>query len=208
MGVATMAPYTGPRPSPARGLAPWVLAASAAIALSNVAQCALNLLERSYQQRRLTTNPPSAAQVRAAINTVKALGTITTLVALVWFVLVIVWASHRRPRQRLRHAGESAVEPSLRTVDPAAWWTLWVALALGVLMTAVARSAVHPGMSADDFARYRGYLALGNIARAGSWTCWVVLVARATAQQSRREAAAMPVAPGPIFAEPWAAPRV
>jgi hypothetical protein len=201
-----MTPYTGPRPSPARGLAPWVLAASAAIALSNAVQCVLNLLERSYQQRRYTANPPSADQVRTAINTIKALGGITSVVVLVWFILALVWSSHRRPRQRLRQAGEQSVEPALRKIEPAVWWTLWVALGLGLLMTFVARGTVHTGMTADDFARYRGFLALSNLARAASWTCWVALVARATQLQTYRESMPMMPAPSPPYAQAWAPP--
>src|SRR5690349_15967928 len=116
MRAVPTTPYTGPRPSPARPWAPWVVAAAGVIALSNAAQCGLNLLERHYQQQRTTTSPPSVEQVRAALNTLKVLGTISVIAVLVWFVLAIIWGNQRRPKARLRSHGEESVEPALRRV--------------------------------------------------------------------------------------------
>ncbi len=65
---------------------------------------------------------------------------------------------------RLRAFGESSVEPALRTVIPAAWWAMWIALAVALIATFVARGVAHPVMNVDDFVRYRGYLALSNLA--------------------------------------------
>src|SRR3954447_18535989 len=102
MRAVPTTPYTGPRPSPARPWAPWVIAAAAVLALSNAAQCGLNLLERHYQQQRTTSSPPSVEQVRAALDTLRVLGTIILISALVWLILAIVWGNQRRPRARVR----------------------------------------------------------------------------------------------------------
>ena len=162
--MPALTPYAGPRPSPARPWAPWVIGGAVVIAVSNAAQCGLNLLERHYQQQRLSPHPPSVDQVRAAVNAVRVLGTLTAIVVLAWLIVAILWSNHRRPRARLRAFGESSVEPALRTVIPAAWWAMWIALAVALIATFVARGIAHPVMNVDDFVRYRGYLALSNLA--------------------------------------------
>jgi hypothetical protein len=184
-----------------------VIGGSAVIAVSNAAQCGLNLLERHYQQRRLSPHPPSVDQVRAAVNAVRALSTLTAVVVLAWLIVAILWANHRRPRARLRASGESSVEPALRTVIPAAWWAMWIALAVALIATFAARGIAQPAMNVDDFVRYRGYLALSNLGRAVAWMWWALMAARATSLQRERESSASE--PPPVYASAgWPPARV
>jgi hypothetical protein len=187
-----------------------VIGGAALIALSNAAQCGLNLLERHYQQQRVTLHPPSPDQVRAAINAVKALSTLTAIILLAWLVVALLWANHRRPRARRRAFGESSVEPALRTVIPAAWWAMWIALAVALIATIAARGTAQPAMDVGDFVRYRGYLALGSLGRAVAWMCWALLAARATSLQDERErmvASPSPDIPLPTYATSGSTPR-
>jgi hypothetical protein len=196
-------PYIGPRPSPARPWAPWVIGGAALIALGNAAQCGLNLLERHYQQQRGTSHPPSLDQVRAAVNAIRTLSTLTAVLLVAWLILAIVWSKQRRPRARLHAFGESSVEPALRSVTPTLWWAMWIGLALALVASLVARGAVHPAMSVDDFVRYRGYLALSDLGRAVAWMCWALMAARATSLQDERERSSTPPRPLAYASAGW-----
>jgi len=180
--------YTGPRPSPARVWAPWVILAAAACALGNLVQCALNLTERHYQQRRLTANPPSPDRIRHTISLIHTFSSVTLIGALVFLVVGTTWSVKRRTRARVSQDGEAGVEPRLRDIQPALYWTVWVLIGVSLLITLTAHSLVHPGMTVQNFVTYRTYLAAGNVTRAILWSCWIATVVLATQAQDRREA--------------------
>jgi uncharacterized protein DUF2510 len=182
--------YTGPRPSPARAWAPWVVVTSSVTAALAAAQCVLNLVERHYQQRRLSASPPSAAQIRHTLDLIQTTRTLSLLSATAFLVVAVVWSFKRRPRARLKAEGESSVEAALWRVAPIVYAVFWAALVIGVIASLSASSAVHPGMTIGEFTSYRTRLALSAGARTIMWLCWIPLVVMATKAQARREASA------------------
>jgi hypothetical protein len=182
--------YTGPRPSPARVWAPWVVVTSSVTAALAATQCWLNLVERHYQQRRLTLSPPSAAQIRHTIDLIHTMRGLSTLSSTAFLVVAVVWSFKRRPRARLKAEGETSVEAALWRVNPIVYGVFWAALAIGLLASLAAGSAVHPGMTIGDFTSYRTRLAFSAGARTVMWLCWIPLVVTATKAQARREATA------------------
>jgi hypothetical protein len=181
--------YTGPIPSPARVWAPWVIATSAAAALGNAVVFVLNLVERHYQQQRMTPNPPSPDRIRHTIQTIHAFSSFALIAAIAFGVVGITWSVKRRSKARVKQVGESGVEPALRSVLPIVYFTLFAMLGASFLFSSLASSGTHPGMTIHEFVTYRTYLAVGAAARAVGWACWIPLVARATQLQAQREAA-------------------
>ena len=179
--------YSGPRPSRARRWAPWVVAVSAGLALCNVAMLVLNLVERGYQQQRISGSPPPSECIRETLDSLHTIGNVSSVAALAFLVLGVTWSAKRRTRARVAEEGETGVEPRLRSVNPSVYWTFWAALAASFALALVARSKVHVGMTAEDFVGYRSYLAATNGARAVMWASWVALVIFATRLQDRRE---------------------
>ena len=187
--VAAVLPYSGPRPSPARAWALWVLVTAAACGLGNAALLVLNLVERHYQQQRLAGHAPSVTRIRDTLSMIHTFANLTLIAALAFGVLAIFWERKRRPRKRVARDGESGVEPPLRTVLPPVYWTFWVAIGASFVVNTVARSHIHDGSTIDDIISYRTYLAVGHGIRILMWTCVFVLVLTATALQDRREIA-------------------
>ncbi len=191
-GFALSDGYAGPRPSPARPWAPWVIATSAAAAFGNAAVCVLNIVERHYQQQRLTSHPPSPQRIHHILNAIRAFTTFDLVAALAFLVVGVTWSIKRRPRTRLKREGEAAVEPALRRVLPLAYGLLFGALIVSIIATTAASSTFHTGMTVSDFVTYRTNLAIGAGARTVMWACWLPLVARATRLQAEREASSPP----------------
>jgi hypothetical protein len=152
----------------------------------------LNLIERRYQQQRLSVHPPDPARIRHMISMIHAFSTVSAISAVAFAVLAITWLTKRRSRARLNQYGEAAVEPRLRDVSPVLYWTIWCLLAASFLLNATARSLVHTGMTPQNFATYRAYLAVGGGVRTGFWSCWIALIAVASQAQDRREALPVP----------------
>jgi hypothetical protein len=182
--------YTGPRPSPARRWAPSVIAVSAVLVICNVVMLVLNLVERGYQQQRVSGSPPSPERIREALDSLHTVGHVSEVAALAFLVLGVIWSAKRRTRARAAREGETGVETRLRSVKPSVYWSCWAALGASVFLALSARSMVHVGMTAEDFVGYRSNLAAANGARALMWAGWVALVIYATKFQDRREAAA------------------
>jgi hypothetical protein len=204
--AAPVTPYTGPRPSPARPLAPWVILFSALLALGNAGQFLFNWLERGYQQQVRALNPPSVERIHNTISKIHTLGTFNLVMAAGYLIVAIMWSFRRRSRTRLNRDGEIGVEPALRNISPIAYWTMWVALAASIMLTTLASSHSHSTASVSDFIAFRTYLAFGDVARIVLWSCWIVLVAQATALQTRREA--IRTGPRPVYAsDTWSAPQ-
>jgi len=180
--------YTGPTPSPARAWAPWVVIASGVAAIANAVVFVLNLVERHDQQQRLTSDPPSAQDIRSTMDSIRTFSMVALIAAAAFLVVGIIWSMRRRPRDRLHLEGESAVEPALRRVLPFPYWAMWTALVISFVVSFSAGEALHAGMTAQDFVDYRTLLAVGAGFRALVWICWVILVVAATRTQSRREA--------------------
>ena len=180
--------YTGPRPSRARPWAPWVIVTSALASAANAVVCGLNLVERHYQQQRLTDNPPSASRIRHTLNAIHAVTSFELLVGAVFVVVGVVWSLRRRSKLRLKREGEAAVEPALRNVFPVVYWAFWIALVGSVLLTVSASSIFHTGMTVHGYVTYRTRLAESAAARSIMWACWIPLVVRSTKLQSQREA--------------------
>ena len=188
------AAYTGPRPSPARPWAPWVIVTSAASAIGNAAVCVLNLIERHSQQQRLTGTPPSVAHIQHTLNTIHAFTSFDLIASTAFVVAGVVWSLRRRPKTRLKRDGETAVEPALRKVLPVVYWAFWAMLVGSLLLTASAASVVHTGMTIPEVVSYRARLAGSAATRTVMWACWIPLVIRSTQLQKQREATS-PVAP-------------
>jgi len=186
--AGVLAPYTGPRPSPARAWAPWVIVVAAACAFGNAALCVLNLIERRYQQRRLTANPVSVARIRHMISLMHSISVALVFAFLAFLVVWISWSTKRRSRLRVSQDGETGVEPRMRDLQPTLYWTEWVLIGVSLLITLIARSLVHPQMTVQQIVTYRTYLAAGNATRLMLWSCLIASVVVATQAQDRREA--------------------
>jgi hypothetical protein len=183
------AEYTGPIPSPARAWAPWVIVTAAAAAFGNTIVCVLDLMERHYQQQRLTAHPPSVERIRHTIQTIHTVSNLTVVLVIVFAGVGITWSTKRRSKARLRQVGERGVEPALRSVQPIVYFTLFAMVGVSLLFTVLASSGTHPGMTINDFVTFRTRLAVAAAARAVAWACWIALVARATQLQAQREVA-------------------
>jgi hypothetical protein len=59
-------------------------------------------------------------------------------------------------------------------------------------MSLIAGASVHVGMTHEQIATYRTWLALSNLAYAVSWGCLLALVFIATRHQEQREAISPP----------------
>src|SRR5207245_631933 len=60
--------YWGPRPSPARRWAPWLIVAAAVTVTCDVIRVVLNLVERHYQQQIAAGHSPNRATVRHVLS--------------------------------------------------------------------------------------------------------------------------------------------
>jgi hypothetical protein len=181
--------YTGPRPSPARRWAPWVIVASAVLAVANVVMLVLNLIERGYQEQRESGVPPVTTHIRETLDSLHSIGVFSSVLAFAFLILAVTWSMKRRTKVRLARYGEEGVEATLRSVQPTLYWTLWCALGASLVLTLLAQSVVHVGMTVHEFVEYRGYLAAANGTRAVMWGSVIALVVCATRLQDRREAA-------------------
>jgi hypothetical protein len=191
-----MTAYTGPRPSPAKRWAPALVTLMAIDAVANVVAFGLNLVERHNLERAKSGNPVSRAFLDDTLSTIRALGRISLVVTIGVAIVGVVWSHKRRAPSRKNLGGESAVEPSLHNVSRALNTTFWVMLALAFLATRIAASTQHLGMTADDFIRYRTYLAASDLFRAVMWGSFAALVVKANKLQERRELA--PPLPPPL----------
>jgi hypothetical protein len=180
---------TGSISSPGAAWAPWVIVTSAAAALGNAIVCGLDLLERHYQQQRLTPHPPSEEHVRHTLQMIRTLSSFTLIAAIAFAVVGITWSVKRRSKARVEQVGEKGVAPALRSILPIVYFTMFAMLVVSLVFSSVARSGLHPGMTINDVVTYRTHLALSAAARAVGWACWIPLVARATQLQAQREAA-------------------
>ena len=187
-----VAPYTGPRPSPARRWFPFVMVVSAAAALGNGAQLVLNLNERRLQVQRKSAHPPSSATIRRAISAIHTVSGLTTAAVVAFVIVGLIWEFRRRNRSRVARDGESGVEMRLRTVWPSCYVLFFAMIGLSIVTSSLASGTTHTGMSIDDFVRFRTYLAAGAAARMVSWFAFIALAARATSIQDHREAIAAP----------------
>jgi hypothetical protein len=181
--------YIGPRPSPARVWAPFVVVLCAVLALGNVLMLALNLVERGYQEQRASGVAPALSHIRETLDSLHTIGEFTSWLSLAFVVVAVIWSVKRRTKTRLAADGERGVEAHLRSVNPALYILFWCALGASFLLTIQGRSVVHVGMTPADFVDYRTYLAAANAARAVMWGSLAVLVVLATRRQDRREAA-------------------
>ena len=181
--------YTGPRPSPARVWAKWLIAACAAVVVGNLVALVLTLIERHHLQERLAGNGPSAATFRDTISAINAVSRIAGGFWLALFVLWLGWLFKRRPKER-RTSGESAVEPPLHRIMPRTFWAYWALWAVAIIYGISTRSLVHSDMTTQDYIDYRTHLAVGHLFAIVGYTCLIVLVVGATRIQDRREAAA------------------
>jgi hypothetical protein len=183
--------YTGPRPSPAKPWAPWVIATSAILALGNVFTCVLNVIERHNQEQRLHgADAVVTAHIQHTLTAIRTASTFDLIAASAFVVVGVVWSVKRRPRARLKRDRETAVEPALRTVSPVVYWTFWVTLAASAILAVSATSFSHPGATVQDFITYRTRLAVSAAFRTVMWACWIPLVILSTKLQERREAVA------------------
>src|SRR5262249_42783948 len=146
----------------------------------NLALLVLNLVERRYQQQRLTSHPPSPTRIRHTLSMIHTLSILTVVVALVFLAVAVTWSVKRRSRTRVTWDGEAGVEPLLRTVQPVAFWAVWSLLGIAILASLRAHSFVHDGMNVHDFIGYRTSLAVGHAARVVMWSCYAALVVLAT----------------------------
>jgi hypothetical protein len=163
--------------------------ASGALAFGNAVLCVLNLLERELQQRRMSANPPSAAQVHTLLGRISLVTHFQTIGLIAFVVVALVWGSKRRTRARVARDGENFVEPHLRTVWPNGYYVTFLFGALSILATILATSTRHTGMNVADVVSYRGYLAVSHLFRVALWSTNIALVYRAIQLQDRREAA-------------------
>ena len=184
------ADYTGPIPSPAGTWAPWVITTSAVCAFGTAIVCVLDLVERHYQQQRLTARPPSVERIHNTIQTIHAVSNLTFVAAIAFGVVVTIWGVQRRSKARLKQGGESAVEPALRKIDPTPLFHVMCFMpGVSVFLAVLASASTHPGMTIHDVVTYRTLLAVGAAARVVMWVCWIPFVARATRIQAEREGA-------------------
>ena len=205
--MPALTPYAGPRPSPARPWAPWVIGGAVVIAVSNAAQCGLNLLERHYQQQRLSPHPPSVDQVRAAVNAVRVLGTLTAIVVLAWLIVAILWSNHRRPRARLSRVRGVECRTGVADRDPRRLVGDVDRARRGADRDVRRTRGRAPG---DERRRLRPLPRLSRAQqprRAVAWMCWVLMAARATSRQDERESSVSE--PPPVYASAgWPPARV
>jgi uncharacterized membrane protein len=187
--VTGFEPYTGPRPAPARRWAPWTAATAALLVIGNAVLLVLNLMERRLLTQSKSANPPSRAEITDALGRIHTVSVLMTFALLAFVVVGVTWERKRRSRTRVAQDGETGVEARLRTVWPAGYVVLYAVLAFGLGATLFASTARHNAVTADDFIRYRTFLAAGHATRAVFWSFWIALVLRATQFQEQREAA-------------------
>jgi hypothetical protein len=176
-----------PARSTGRTWAPWVVVTSAVLVVANFILCGLNFAERHYQQQRLSgTSDPT--RIHDTLESIRHLGSFDLIVSTVFFVTGVIWARKRRPRERLKREGESAVQPALRQIVPIVYWAFLGMVAISIALSWHASSLSHVGMSINDVVTYRTDLAIGAAARTIMWACMIVLVVQATRIEARQAA--------------------
>src|SRR5262245_38556349 len=108
-------PYSGPRPSPARRWAPFVILAAVALAFVNAVLLVLNLIERHYQQQRGGGQYVSQSTIHDTVSLIRTVSRLSIAIDVAFLVVAIVWATKRRTRSRLAMGGEASVEASFRS---------------------------------------------------------------------------------------------
>jgi hypothetical protein len=186
--AVTMA-YTGPRPSPARRWAPALVVMMVAVSLGNAVMFVLNLIERHNLAQAKAGRPVSHVFFDDTISTINAVSRMTVIASLAVAVVGVVWSHKRRAPRRKQQEGESGVEPSLGTVSRGLYTTFWTMLGLSFLVSLMANSTRHLGMTVDDFIRFRTLVAAGDLFRIGMWGAFAALVLKATRLQEHRELA-------------------
>ncbi len=181
--------YTGPRPSPARGWAKWLVGACAGVVVSNLVSLVLTLIERHHLQQRLAGGGPSAATFRRTLSAITAVSRVAGAFGVAVFIVWLCWLIARRPKER-RTTGESAVELPLHRIMVRTFWAFWSLWAIGFVFAISSRSLVHSNMTTQDYIDYRTHLAVGHLFAMAVYSCLIVLVVGATRFQDRREAAA------------------
>jgi hypothetical protein len=191
--ASAMVPYFGPRPSPARRVAPWVIAGAVALALSNLALLVLNLIERRLQQRRTSVHPASPKQIHDTLTRIHTVSGVATAVVVAYAVVAVIWEVKRRSRARVAQYGEAGVEARLRVVWRRGYAVFIAMIAGSILLSFLTTQVRHSATTIDDIVRYRSYVAAGHAVRIVMWIWLVVLVDRSTQYQERREAASAPI---------------
>ncbi|HEY1738115.1 MAG TPA: hypothetical protein VGI86_05365, partial [Acidimicrobiia bacterium] len=182
--------YLGPRPSPARRWAPWVVLGALLTVVADLVAMSFELVERHWQQRLAARNSVSSATIRSAVAHIQDAHNVAVGTAIVTLALWLVWATRRRSRKRVAAHGEVGVERPLREVVPWAVGLVVLTVLASVVCTHIGLGELPPsGRTAADFASYRGWRAASWCCAAATYAALASVVVTATRGQARREAA-------------------
>ena len=185
--MVAASPYAGPRPSPARRWAPWVMTGGVLFAVADGITAVMNLRERQLQQQRLSGHPPQGYQVHDVLSVITAASRIRLVLVVAVAVVTIGWARARRNRARLQTDGEAGVEPRLFQVVPKLYGAYLLLVVVALVMNSVTSSAVHSATTVSDIVAYRTDFAVADGLRCAMWVVFVVMVSRVTRLQDARE---------------------
>jgi hypothetical protein len=192
--------YTGPRPSPARRWAPWVIATSVGLALCSAVLLVLNLVERDLLDQVASGESSPRSQMHSVLSVIGTTTTVLRVMIVPALIVSVGWAVSRRTRARVSRGGEPSVEPHLLRVWPLGYRVAVATTVLIVLGALRARAIRSSATSAADFVEYRTFLAVVYGLLIVSCVLQVLLVLRATSLQDQREAdsRAADVEPQPV----------